>query len=47
MAAAKNQVGWIGKLSPNDCKIQITVGVKKKYYLIAEKEIKELIKKYR
>ena len=47
MAAAINHVGWKGKLTEGDKKVQVVVGVKSKHYTQALNEIKLIIKKYR
>lgn len=39
--------GWQNKLKPEDRKTPVWGTVKKKYFTIAQKEVTELLKKYR
>jgi hypothetical protein len=39
--------GWRNKLKPEDQRVQVYWYVKRKYWAQAQKEIRELLKKYR
>ena len=43
----RNTGGWAGKLTPEDRKTKVYGYVKTKYFIQAQKEVTELLKKYR